>query len=251
MLSEQSRRGTGKVTLVIGLVMALTGLPAGAAPEGHATGLHAVADPSDGRAVDINGHTVVYMAPGVGAEVTMPPQSDAVVRSRPGGSLHLLNNEIVTRNGWEEQIADGNLADGTAAASTTQEDLHLRIESLDVTITVESIRSVSRTDCAGESSAATASAGSAVAGLRINGEPIDVLSEPNGPGHIFTAPDDRGYVEIQTMQVEPHAESNGWTTTALLVRAGTLVPTVVTVPDEVPITHELAFGITATTVDCA
>ena len=243
-------RGSGGAALVVAVLMVLVALPAGANAEDAALSLSAWADHSEGRVLDTNGHLWVYIHPGVGAEVAMPPQREAVENTRPGPSTTILNGTGEVRRGFEHHRAAGSLADGTAEALTTTEDLFVHLEPLGLTISAESIRSVSRTTC-DEQTAADASAGTVIGKLRLNGELVELQNTPNGPGQRFETPDGAHYVEIQALSVERDATTNGWTTTALKIRAGNVVPLVATTPDELPVTHELDFGIASSAVECA
>ena len=243
-------RGSGRTALVAALLMVIAALPAGANAADAALSLSAWADGSEGRVLETNGHLWVFVHRGANAEVAMPPQVEPVENIRPGGSGTFAGGEAEIRHGSQYHRAAGSLAEGTSEALSTGEDLFVKLAPLGITISAESIRSFSRTTCE-EQTAADASAGSAIGSLQVNGETVEVQNTPNGPGQRFESEDGQHYVEVRTLSVEHDVDTNSWTTTALKIRAGNIVPSPVTTPETIPVTHELDFGITSSTVECA
>lgn len=241
-----ARRATA---LVLALVMVVLALPAGASGT-RALSLRAAADNQQGHALGLGGsHQTITTSTGWNVEVDMPPQIDPMVKRREGGSLYVMDSLAVVRRDEIEDRAEGSMADGTATASSSTQDLY--IKAADTVITVDRLTAISQTDCEGAATAESASAGSAVVGLRVNGEPVEVTG-PNQAGQRFEGPDPRTFVEVQALQVEPDAAGNGWTTTGLLVRVHTVTPNPPPVtPSELLVTNELAFGVATTSVECA
>lgn len=231
------------------LAAVVTVVPASADGESRALALQAAADHDASYAVRTYDHTTVYFSRGGEAEVTMPPQVEPVETGFKAGNISLVGR-YSGRRGSVFNRAEGNLQDGVAAAHSRTEQLYLDLDG--VVITADTLRSNSTTTCDGEQTAAASSAGSAVAGLRVDGEPIPVADEPNGVRHRVDLPEGRGFVDIAPLVVETTESGDGWTTTALRITVHTNTPNPPPIsPDELLVTHELAYGVATTSIDCA
>jgi hypothetical protein len=201
--------------IVMVLALALSALPAGAGAttEDRALALHARAAHLDGWAQAPNGGKFFYLDEGGTAEVRMPPQTGAAVDRRPGGTTSVANT-IFVRQDRKEDIADGNLAAGTASASSSSDAVTVTVPGA-ATIAARIVRSIARATCDGPSTVATASEGSEIAGLTINGQAVPV-GEPNQVSRTTVVGDTR--VTVEALRVVPTADGTGWSTVGLIVQ---------------------------------
>ena len=241
-------RGTNRVVLAVAVLMVLAALPAVATtPEDKALSLTAVADNNRSYALRFNNHTTVTMGGAGTAQVVMPPQTEPSVAGRDPGTIFVLDNTASMSHGRITNRAAGNLADGTAVASSHAEDISLQVQGVE--ITMESLRAESHMNCDGPLTPAEAAAGSLVASLRVDGERVPV-GEPNAVRHRVDTPDGLGFVEVAPLSVVANDDGSGWTTTALLITVGTRTPWVAS-PDEITTEQGVRLGVASTSVECA
>jgi hypothetical protein len=238
----QQRHGS-HLTAPLLAVLLLMSIPAGAASPKAAESLHASARAYSGENLAVAGTDVITTYYGFGAHVTMPPQVEAAVVENRGVSTSAVDEPLIVMSHWRE-VADGDLAAGTAFASTRNE--HLEIHLGGTTITATGVRSFARASCAETLTAEQASAGTAVASLAV-GE--DTVTLAPGERHEVQLPDGVGVIELQTAMVAPAEDGTGWTTTALVVRYGSAMATAA--PVSLPISGEMRFGRSIAQVDCA
>jgi hypothetical protein len=210
-------------------------------PEDRASALTAVADGTNGSIA--GAQPVVSFSPGGGTRASMPPQTaPQVYRREP--TLEAMDGGLVLKHLRLLELADGNLAAGTARASSQSDVVEITV--MGTKITAEEIRAESRATCDGPGTAAQAAAGSHLVGLTIGGERVAV-EDINTVSRVTETP--AGRVEVSALSVRPAASGIGWTTVALTIRTESAPLPYPFEPTTVKATYEL--GIASTSLTCA
>lgn len=237
-------RGFRALVVMLALVPA-TGVMA-QTPTDKATALHAFADHLDGGTMGPGDQRVIYIDPGGAADVTMPPQTGPDTQRSPGGSFSVLGGITVERSA-KEDFADGNLAAGTAVATSTSDLVDITVA--DHTISARGIKAVANASCDKPGTAEEAAAGSTIASLVIDGFEVPV-GRPNQFSTRIDLPDAKGWIDIDALTVTPAGSGTGWTTEGLSIT----VHNVIDGPPplkRMPFTHELTIGLASTSLTCA
>lgn len=193
------------ITALAGLVLALL-----AAPGTAQTSSNTIVADAFGLKVTVSplGQDPIRVGPMPQVNAVMPPQTDAVTDSVAEAGPVPDDGALIQHVRAVKVTGDGDVAAGTATATAETAAVSLfggRVQA-------DVLKAVSTTSCATPGDAVSASKGSQVVGLNLDGNEIPITPEPNQVQVRLAQEDGTGIADIRVFSVVPDGQGRGWTT---------------------------------------